>query len=320
MRRTSITLNDYDMQHNTEVGLFTRPSTVKVFMRTYLILINIVLLTGASYLGVSAFYQVVGAKFEVVSPSIEDSEKKASPKRESVKPLSEYKAIEDRNLFKLADKQAVTSASAKVDIEALEETKLQLKLWGTVTGNGQNAYAVIEDVKQRVQQLYHREDAIQNAVVKEIHREKVVLEVNGSFEVLQMEKLQGTTSGRKIARSPSSKKREVSGTPASKNFSLKRERIDAAVNDLGSLMKQVRIRPHFKDGKSDGLTLSGIRSNSIFGEMGFRNGDVIVGVDGKNIESVDDALSLYKNLQSADNVKVDIRRRGRLQTLNYSVE
>ena len=54
--------------------------------------------------------------------------------------------------------------------------------------------------------------------------------------------------------------------------------------------------------------------------MGFRNGDVIVGVDGKDIESVDDALSLYKNLQSADNVKVEIRRRGRLQTLNYSVE
>ncbi len=289
-------------------------------MRTYLILINLLLLTGASYLGVNSFYQVVGAKFEVISPAIEGSEKKAAPTRESVKPLSEYKAIEERNLFKLAEKQAGTPASAKVDLEALEETKLQLKLWGTVTGNGQNAYAVIEDVKQRVQQLYHREDAIQNAVVKEIHREKVVLEVNGSFEVLQMEKLKGATGGSRIAGRSSNKTPERSGTPASKNFSLKRERIDEAVNDLGSLMKQVRIRPHFKNGQSDGLTLSGIRSNSIFGEMGFRNGDVIVGVDGKNIESVDDALSLYKNLQSAENVQVEIRRRGRLQTLNYTVE
>ena len=85
-------------------------------------------------------------------------------------------------------------------------------------------------------------------------------------------------------------------------------------------MKQVRIRPHFKDGQSDGLTLSGIRSNSIFGEMGFRNGDVIVGVDGKKIESVDDALSLYGNLQTAENVQVQVRRRGRLQTIDYTVE
>jgi general secretion pathway protein C len=289
-------------------------------MRTYLILINLLFLTGASYLGVSTFYQVVGTKFEVIDPSIEDSETKTAPTRESVKPLSDYKAIEERNLFRLAEKQAPASEPVKVDIEALEETKLQLKLWGTVTGNGQNDYAVIEDLKQHVQQLYHREEAIQNAIVKEIHREKVVLEVNGSFEVLQMEDIQGTAGGSKIAGRTIREKPGASNTPESKSISLKRERIDEAVNDLGSLMKQVRIRPHFKDGQSDGLTLSGIRSNSIFGEMGFRNGDVIVGVDGKNITSVDDALSLYQNLQSAENVQVQIRRRGRLQTIDYAVE
>jgi len=289
-------------------------------MRIYLILINLLLLTGASYLGVSSFYQVVGTRYEVINPSIEDSEKTAAPARESVKPLSEYNAIQERNLFRLVEKQAPESEPVKVDIEALEETKLQLKLWGTVTGNGQNAYAVIEDLKQRVQQLYHLEESIQNAVVKEIHREKVILEVNGSFEVLQMEEIKGTAAGSKVARRTISEKPGSSRTPESKNISLKRERIDDAVNNLGNLMKQVRIRPHFKDGQSDGLTLSGIRSDSIFGEMGFRNGDVIVGVDGKNIQSVDDALSLYENLQSADNVQVQIRRRGRLQTLNYAVE
>lgn len=289
-------------------------------MRTYLILINVFLLTGAAYLGVSAFYQVVGARFEVISPSIEDSQKRVAPTMESVRPLSGYKAIEERNLFRLDKKREGTTGPAKVDIEALQKTKLDLKLWGTVTGNGQNAYAVIEDTKQRVQQLYHIEDTIQNAVVKEIHREKVVLEVNGAFEVLQMEKLLGTAGRGRITGQKSNRISQSSQTAQSKNISIKRERIDAAVNDLGNLMKQVRIRPHFKDGQSDGLTLSGIRSNSIFGEMGFRNGDVIVGVDGKDIESVDDALSLYKNLQSADNVKVEIRRRGRLQTLNYSVE
>jgi general secretion pathway protein C len=289
-------------------------------MRTYLILINVLFLTGAAYLGVSSFYQMAGARFAVISPSIEDNEKKAAPTREATRRLSEYKAIEERNLFRLAEKQAGVAVKAKVDIEALQETKLNLKLWGTVTGSSQNAYAVIEDVKQRVQQLYHIEDALQNAVVKEIHREKVVLEVNGAFEVLQMEKIQGTAGRGKIAGLKSKKTPQRSTTPVSKNISIKRERIDEAVNDLGSLMKQVRIRPHFKDGQSDGLTLSGIRSNSIFGEMGFRNGDVIVGVDGKNIESVDDALSLYQNLQSAEKVQIQLRRRGRLQTIDYSVE
>ena len=288
-------------------------------MRTYLILINVLFLTGAAYLGVSSFYQVVGARFEVIGPTIEDSEKKTAPTRESVNPLSEYKAIEERNLFRLAGKQEGTEP-AKVDIEALQETKLQLKLWGTVTGNDQNASAVIEDTKQRVQQLYHVEDAILNAIVKEIHREKVILEVNGAFEVLQMEEIRGVAGRSNIARLKRDKKPEGSKTLGSKSISLKRERIDEAVNNLGNLMKQVRIRPHYKDGQSDGLTLSGIRSGSIFSEMGFRNGDVIVGVDGKDIESVDDALSLYENLQSAENVQVQLRRRGRLQTIDYTVE
>jgi general secretion pathway protein C len=290
-------------------------------MKTYLVLINLLLLTGASYLGVSSFYQVIGSKIEVINPSADAGETQAVPEKEPIRALSEYKAIEDRNLFRLKQKQEIVPEPAKVDINALKETKLQLKLWGTVTGDDQNAYAVIEDTKQRVQQLYHIEDAVQNAIVKEIHREKVILEVNGAFEVLQMEESQETAGGSNVARRVSGEKRENVVNPSeSRRISLKRDRIDEAVNDLGNLMKQVRIRPHYKNGQSDGLTLSGIRSDSIFSEMGFRNGDVIIGVDGKNIQSVDDALSLYQNLQSGESVQVQIRRRGRLQTIDYAVE
>jgi len=288
-------------------------------MKTYLILINLLLLTGASYLGVSSFYELVQAKIEVAQPAAGVGKTSVASVREPVRPLNAYKTIESRNLFKLADKSEAKPAAAEVKIETLKETKLQLKLWGTVTGNSQNAYAVIEDTQQRKQQLYHIEDAVQNAIVKEIHREKVVLEVNGNLEVLQMEKIVGSPAGSRVARR-STRQQPRAGTSAPKKIALKREQIDNAVNDLGNLMKQVRIRPHYKDGKSDGLTLSGIRSNSIFSEMGFRNGDVIVGVDGNNIESVDDALKLYENLQEADSVQVQIRRRGRMQTIDYSVE
>jgi len=289
-------------------------------MKNYLILLNLLFLTAASYLGVSSFYQLVGAKLEVVSPSVGITKKTAAPVNEPTQPLDSYAAIQKRNLFKLAGGPKTATIPATVEIETLKETDLQLKLWGTVTGNDLNAYAVIEDTKQRMQQLYHVEDAVQNAIVKEIHREKVVLAVDGNFEVLQMEKIEGRPTGRAGARKATRKRIQSPGTSEPKKITLQRERIESAINDLGSLMKQVRIRPHYKDGQSDGLTLSGIRSNSIFSEMGFRNGDVITGVDGKNIESVDDALSLYENLQSADRVQVQLRRRGRLQTIDYQVE
>jgi general secretion pathway protein C len=289
-------------------------------MKTYLFILNLAFLTVAAYLGVDTFYQLAGAKLEVVSPSIDAAQKAATPSNEPVQPLENYQAIHQRNLFKLDNRSQIEPEQAKVEIEALKQTELKLKLWGTVTGNSANAYAVIEDTKERRQQLYHVADAIQNAIVREIHREKVVLEVDGSLEVLQMEKIENRSTGRSIARRSKRQQRQVTRSSDPKKISLKRERIEAAVNDLGNLMKQVRIRPHYRDGKSDGLTLSGIRSNSIFSEMGFRNGDVIVGVDGNEIESVDDALSLYENLQSAERVQVQIRRRGRLQTIDYQVE
>ena len=46
----------------------------------------------------------------------------------------------------------------------------------------------------------------------------------------------------------------------------------------------------------------------------------IMGVDGNEIESVDDALSLYENLKTASNVKLQIKRRGRIKEIEYHVE
>ena len=284
-------------------------------MRFYLIIINYVLITGAAYFGVSAFYQTSTSMFETGSPRMISGQKKPSATHEKKQPLSQYRQISKSNIFKI-DKAAKPVAVKKdeVDISALKETELKLKLWGTVSGGAGGSYAVIEDTKMRQQNLYRENDQIQNAVVKEIHREKVILDVEGALEVLQMEKMASAGGKTKLSRN----KRKAE--PTRSNISIKRDKIDAAVNDLNSLMKQVRIRPHFKDGQPDGLTLSGIRSKSIFSEMGLRNGDVIIGVDGTTIESVDDALKLYENLQSSTAVQVQLRRRGQLKTIDYKIE
>jgi general secretion pathway protein C len=54
--------------------------------------------------------------------------------------------------------------------------------------------------------------------------------------------------------------------------------------------------------------------------MGLKSGDVITGVDGNDIVSVDDALKLYQSLQSSENVKLQLKRMGRSKTLEYHIE
>ena len=286
-------------------------------MRRYLTFINYVLITCAAYFGVNAFYKTATARLQISAPQAALQQRSISQDGDALRPLSYYQMINKRNLFNLKE-DAPQKAEEKVDVAELKQTDLQLKLWGTVIGGEGGSYAVIEDAKQRSQNLYKVDDQVQNAVIKEIQREKVVLLVNGEYEILEMEKMESRAAPRGIR--PRQREVRQPVQPAGANITLQREKIEDAVSNLNTLMKQVRIRPHFKDGKPDGLTLSGVRSGSIFSEMGFRNGDVIVGVDGQNIESVDDALSLYRNLQSASNVQVQIRRRGRLQTIDYQIE
>jgi general secretion pathway protein C len=290
-------------------------------MDRYLFGINILLLTTAAYISVNGFYHVMTAQMEsgpMVKAAIIQT---PTPDEPDYKPFSHYRTIIDRDLFN-TNAEATPVKPKPVDIEKLKVTELKLKLWGTVTGDKDRAYAVIEEAKSRQQNLYRAGDTIQTALVKMILREKVILTVEGSDEILQMEEIQ---SGRPRNGIPQRLSRRQSRPPQTSGrtsgpITLKRSLMEEAASNLNDLMKQVRIRPHFRDGKPDGLSLTGIQPNSIFRKMGLRNGDILMGVDGEEIESVDDALKFYKSLTSASELKLQIKRRGTPETLNYSIE
>ncbi len=286
-------------------------------MKRYDIPINLLLIACAVFLGVKGFYKVSTSYLDPVYPPRADNQTVATPDHTTHRPLSYYRTIVERNLF---DTQTgVEQTPEKLDIETLKPTELKLKLLGTVSGDKRDAYAVIEEVGGKQQNLYRIGDTIQNATVKTILREKVVLHVNGEDEILAIEKRSDESKPSNYTSqsfSPTLTRKDA----GVEKISLQRGQIDAAVQDINSLMKQVRIRPHFTNGEPDGLRLTGIRPNSIFYRMGLKSGDVITGVDGKSIVSVDDALKLYQNLQSSSNVKVDIKRMGRSKTLDYHIE
>ncbi|MFC1886318.1 type II secretion system protein GspC [Thermodesulfobacteriota bacterium] len=285
-------------------------------MNRLLFFLNILLLTAACYFSVNSFYQILAARVEpdrvnVIGPKVAPSSEKLD-----LHPLSYYQIIINRNLFNT--KTDVAKKSKTIDIETLKQTKLELRLWGTVTGESGQTYAVIEDKKEKSQNLYRAGDAIQSAILKMILREKIILTVNGKDEVLPMEEMLSSKTGRR-RRAPSAPLRTaISNT--SDSLTLERSVVEDAVKNINTLMKQVRIRPHFRDGKPDGLSVTGMKHGSLFRKMGLKNGDIITGVDGKQISSVDDALSFYKGLKSASEMQLQIKRRGIPRTMNYNFE
>lgn len=277
---------------------------------------NLILLSLVSFFCVKGCYNALAT---VQAPTVTDQSdvRGIIPRaRFHSQPLSAYAPITTRNLFKTQKKE--TQKSVEVDLEGMEPTDLNLKLWGTVTGETKNAYAVIEDLKERRQDLFRAGDTIQNATVKLILREKVVLNVGGKDEILEIEKMEANTGRRSVGyRPPIGPTTAFNSRP--QRITLNRSQIEDAMQNVTDLMGQIKVRPHFEDGRPDGLQLSSIKPRSIFRRMGLRNGDIITGVDGQQIESVDDALKFYENIRSAANMTVDIKRRGRPRTIEYNI-
>lgn len=280
-------------------------------------LINLVCITVAAYILVDGIYGTIAARLVQRPLSTQQDVFRVGDSDTTRLPLSAYKAVLDRNLFDT--RSATAPQPEKVDVESLEETKLNLKLWGTVSGTDEGDYAVIEDVSAREQNLYRSGDAIQNATVKEIFREKVVLTVNGKDEVLQMQELSSGPGTYRPGGLPVRAAAPSIGATRAQRISLRRSYIEQSMTDIGSLMTQVQIQPHMENGVPSGLALSSIKPNSIFRRMGLRNGDVITGVDGNEISTVDDALKLVEGLKSSSNLSVQLNRRGRGKNIEYSI-
>ena len=289
--------------------------------KKYFILANALLITAGIYLVVEAVYIISNIWLAPEAIPQIQTDKTAVKQPTDHLPLARYDAISRRNLFNTRPDTAAP-VQAAINIDNLKETDLKLKLWGTVTGEGREAYAVIEDPKTREQNLYRIGDTIQDATLKLILRQKVVLSVNDRDEVLGMEE----AGAAKTSSSASPIERRVASPPrlpvssAPGQFSLKSDQIQSALENIDQLMEQARIRPHIEEGRPSGISITGIRPNTIFRSMRLRNGDIITGVNGTPNESVEDALRIFGDLSSTSEVQLEIKRRGRKRVLNYKIE
>ena len=276
-------------------------------IRRYHTIFNLLVLSVVIYIGVGLFYRVVRARLRQVDTKTFVVQHIPDDKGHQKPPLDDYRLIIDRNIFGSSDR---TPEEVKAEeIEALEPTSLKLALLGTVAGSPQNAVAVIEETDKKKQGLYKVGDSIQNAIIKMILRGKVVLRVENRDEILTMEE--------EAVRS--TEKEHLASRPRGRGttITVRRSDLQESLKNINKLLSQVRIRPHFRDGKPDGLSISRIKPGSIFAKLGLKNGDIVQGMNDSSIESPDDILDLYKKLKSGSRVELQIKRKGQTKTINY---
>jgi general secretion pathway protein C len=142
-------------------------------------IISILLLIAAICFGVNAFYEILTSKI--------DKDRQSKPSDDQVSPSTGEKPVSLKPHNKFDGKDESGQKLEDFGTEGIPETKLNLKLWGTVIGGVEKPYAVIEETQLKKQNLYREGDTIQEASVKRILREKVILHINGRDELLSMQ-------------------------------------------------------------------------------------------------------------------------------------
>lgn len=278
----------------------------------YHVIFNLFALSILIYIGVDIFYRTIcfqlseTRSFEMAKVRIPEIVHYTPP------PLNSFDVIVDRNIFGSTDETShhgETRDMGLEEIEALEPTSLNISLLGTVTGSEENAWAVIEETRTKTQGLYRVGDTIKEAVIKRILRGKVVLRVGDKDEILLMDVTETKEGG---GAHPS-----LQTAHGGNIITVDRSDIRESLKNINKLLTQARIRPHLKDGKPDGFRLSYVKTNSFFTKLGLKQGDIIKSINGKQINTPEDAFSFYQSLESGAPLSMEISRGDKPKTITY---
>lgn len=272
-------------------------------------IVNLIAITMISFFAVDLFYTIIGIQLNrrhaqnIVVPHLPAAKKRGKPA------LDYFSAVVERNLFSSGEE--VTQEIREEEIENLEPTSLKIALLGTVVGSEQkDSLAIIEEKDKRKQDRYRVGDSVQSAVLKRILRGKVILSVQGRDKILTIEEEAASRRKSEVARPEPIREGE--------SITVKRSDVEKSLKNVHQLLSQARVRPHFSEGKPDGLAITHIKRGSIFEKLGLKNSDVIKGLDGKEIKSPDDVLQMYEKLTVGSEVAIEIERGGEEQIINYT--
>ena len=186
---------------------------------------------------------------------------------------------------------------------------LPLVLRGTVVGDPQNSFAIIENLATGQQDLYRLGDTIiSGGRIVAMNRDRIIIDHKGAKTELKI----GASSGEIAAGGqkgfhyfPGAGERQRPETGPIMNFA--------------ELLTQLRIKPYFAGGRCIGFQLSNIRSD-VVKQMGLRNGDIIESVNGMRLNDPLRAMQILYNIKKNNPVHLGIERRDEKMELDCRLE
>ncbi|MCE9671588.1 general secretion pathway protein GspC [Myxococcus stipitatus] len=192
------------------------------------------------------------------------------------------------------------------------------RLLGTLTSRETTwSLASIQDLDTQRVRSVRVGDALSDARVVVIERERVIVRVDGREEVID---LQPPTQAPVVAASSTG---DTSGDDIRRlgenAYEIPGRFLDLARFAETPALQQIRIIPAARDGKPQGFKLFSIRQGSPYEKAGLQNGDILQRVNGMSLDSPEKALEVITLLKSQRHLELELERGGTVIRKTYEV-
>lgn len=236
-------------------------------------------------------------------PSIQ-SLKTEQPKKSAIRTSQDWNLLASVKPFGELSSQSTTPPPAKT---VRKSSPLMLTLIGTFITSGQEPYAIIEDKKKKDQEMFLLGDSVfDQATLKQIYKDRVEIERDGTLETLFLDDSLGDTS-------------DSSTSEDTDDFVIDEAEVDRGLENLPLLLTQARAVPYFKDGRSIGLRLFAIKTGSLYEKVGLRNGDILKTINGNSLGDISQALKLFEKLKEERSITLTLERAKQEREFRYTI-
>lgn len=247
--------------------------------------------------------------------------------------VTDYDQVADWHLFGERSLAASTTPPPPPP-SAAPETRLALTLMGVFFAeDGGRPMALIEGAGDKLAYVLGEElqGAAAGVVLREVHKDKVVLARGDRLETLSLPKSGEFLSGTKPAALPglggppppsrATRAPQAGAAPggvidATAIASRFRE---AAVTDPDTLQDLAFIDPYVENGQFVGFRLRPGRDRRLLRRLGLRGGDVLTEVNGIRIDDPAKGFAVLQDLFAAEQVSVRIQRNGAEIPMSFQI-
>ncbi len=270
-------------------------------------IVSLILVVVCAWLLVNVTWLLVPQDDQINIPVAQQNRAQVSTQAQQ----NSFNQLTAANIFGVSDK-AVVQTSVKAPV-----TRLNLTLKGVLaTQPMSRASAIIAQGRSGREDIFSVGDKMPGGVlIKEIHPEYVVLERNGRLETLKLQKISGIDG----LTLPAGHRSSLSGRARSPAAALKEIRRNILKNPMsfGDYALPVVVKER---GRQIGYRLQPQKKGQLLAELGIQSSDIIVQINGIRLDKPQNAINALRQLSTARNLNIVVRRNGADVPLNISLQ